>query len=279
MTEKFIAPCTEQYGCSTDALELYSRDPGRVDFVKCDSCGIIWRDLSTCNEERIYDEGYFQRMTYDAGREHRIHKAGMLLAILEQFAQRGTILEDGCGPGYNLEAATRRGWKSEGTDISDHVVDFCRKRGINVEKGNLIDNKKIPGSYDAIFLKHVLEHYKDPFLALENAWKLLKPGGHLQIIMPNAEHRKARLLKERYKFYNYDFNGIEHYVYFTRETLKKILEHSGFEQVQENYPLFLKGNNSPKSVLERAVRRSFSVLDMDQELVVVAKKAEQQRGN
>ncbi|MBN1156499.1 class I SAM-dependent methyltransferase [Candidatus Woesearchaeota archaeon] len=233
MTEGFIAPCSEQYGCSPDKLKLYSRDTGKVDFVICEDCGIIWRDLATCSQERTYDDNYFNRMGYEKERKHKVKRAHLLLALLEQFVQPGRLLEVGCGPGYNLEAAMERGWKSEGLDISEHVVKLCKERSLDVEMGDFSNNDKASGSYDAIFLRHILEHYKDPFSALNKVWDLLKHGGYLQIIIPNAEHRKARLLKDKYKFYNYDFNGTEHYVYFTRKTLKNILKHCALSKFRK----------------------------------------------
>ena len=47
----------------------------------------------------------------------------------------------------------------------------------------------------------------------------------------------------------------------------------GFEVVQENYPVGLLSGDSPKYFLNRVVRRSLSLFDQDQELVVIAKKS------
>ncbi len=274
---KFIAPCTENYGCSQNALTLYASDHGKVDFLECkvesDGCGLIWRDTTTCPEERVYDEEYFISLhRYNKNRAHRIRKAHLFLAILEQFTAPGHILEVGPALGYNLEAARERDWRVEGIDISDYIVKRSCDLGFDIEKGRLGENSKPDRQYDAILLKHVLEHYGDPFAALRDANRLLRPDGLVQIFVPNGEYWKAGMLRHRHKFYRYDANGIDHYVYFNRTTLSQILKTVGFEVVQENYPFFVPGDGGPLHVLERVGRNLMSRINCDQELMVIARK-------
>ncbi len=272
MANDFVAPCSEHYGCAEEGLELYSRDPGKVDFVRCESCGLIWRDLSVCNEERAYDEHYFQMHNYDRRRRHRIKKAHMFLGIAEQFTAPGRMLEVGLGLGYNTEAAIERGWEAEGWDISDYAVNFARTRGLKITRGSLIDCPAFEGSFDLILMKHVLEHYRDPFAALTQARNQLSSRGLVEIIVPNARYRKAMRLRGRYKFYSYERNGIEHFVYFDRVTLRRILEHTGFEVVQEGLPVLISGENSVKLLADRIWGRSRSLFGLDQEVITVARK-------
>jgi SAM-dependent methyltransferase len=42
-------------------------------------------------------------------------------------------------------------------------------------------------SYDTVFSSHCLEHMRDPQEALANWWRVLKPGGHLVILVPDAD--------------------------------------------------------------------------------------------
>jgi 2-polyprenyl-3-methyl-5-hydroxy-6-metoxy-1,4-benzoquinol methylase len=272
MTENFEAPCAKYYSCPNKSLKLYAQNDTKVDFVRCDSCGLIWRDLSTCSEERIYDEAYFQRMGYCTRRQHRIDKAHMLFEILEQHVQAGKMLEVGPGLGYNMEAAKERGWKAEGLDISDYVTEYLKSTGLDCYKGSLVDCRQITGKYDTIFMKHVLEHYKDPFAALTRTRELLEDDGVVQIVVPNAKYRKAVKLRGRHRFYSYEKNGIEHYVYFDKDTLRRLLESTGFQILQQGLPLLVKRNNTPYKILNRAIRRSMSAFDLDQELFAVAKK-------
>src|SRR5678816_2545140 len=71
-------------------------------------------------------------------------------AILESFmrgivdrlaepAKAGTqndlrILDVGCGTGANLEMLSQFG-NAEGVDVSDDALDFCKRKGLTVQKG------------------------------------------------------------------------------------------------------------------------------------------------
>jgi SAM-dependent methyltransferase len=41
--------------------------------------------------------------------------------------------------------------------------------------------------YDWVFSAHLLEHVKDPALAIANWWKLVKPGGVLIVLVPDED--------------------------------------------------------------------------------------------
>jgi len=258
----FIAPCTKYYGCS--GSELYARD-SKVDFIRCD-CGLIWKDTNFV-EKRVYDKDYFKR--YEKRKQHKINKAHMLFGILEQHTIPGRLLEIGPGLGYNMIAARERGWEVQGVDISDYVVDHSKSIGLPVMKGSLED---VQGEFDAVFMKHVLEHYKDPFAALYSVRELLSNDGLIQIIVPDARYRKAVKFREKYKFYSSEVNGKEHYVSFNKDTLGKMLDFTGFEVVQVGLPTFVKYRNSVGMIVSRFVRERMSKMHMNQEMFVVARK-------
>src|SRR5215203_6478026 len=66
-------------------------------------------------------------------------------AILESFLSRICssliphrsslrILDVGCGTGANLEMLSQFG-TAEGVDVSDDALEFCRQKGLEVQKG------------------------------------------------------------------------------------------------------------------------------------------------
>lgn len=272
MKTEFVAPCVEEYGCNPFNLLSYANDNGIVEFLQCCDCELIWNDLTKGVKERVFNEAYFHEKTFDAKREHRVNKAHMFLSILEQYVSPGKLLEVGPALGYNLEAAMQRGWDVNGFDISDYVIGVLEEMNIPIEKASLCDNDKPDGVYDAILLKHMLEHYRNPFDALIDANRLLKDNGYLQAFLPNAKYKIAVKERGKFRFYNHKENGIEHFVYFTQDTLNRMLEHSGFEIVQENFPVFVKGDFSVGRIIDRFGRRLISKFDLDQELMVIAKK-------
>lgn len=42
-------------------------------------------------------------------------------------------------------------------------------------------------SFDWVFSSHCLEHIKDPHTALQNWWRILKPKGHLIVLVPDED--------------------------------------------------------------------------------------------
>src|SRR5688572_28774679 len=89
-------------------------------------------------------------------------------AILESFMQKIvseirtpnseiSILDVGCGTGANLEMLAQFG-ASEGVDVSDDALEFCRAKGLKVHKGLA---EKLPfaeSSFDVVTALDVVEH-------------------------------------------------------------------------------------------------------------------------
>lgn len=115
-------------------------------------------------------------------------------AILESFMERIEnglgrkdsdlkILDVGCGTGANLEMLAQFG-DSEGVDVSDDALEFCRKKGLKVHKGLA---EKLPfgdESFDVVTALDVVEHLDDDVAGLKEMHRVLKTGGRSLIFVP-----------------------------------------------------------------------------------------------
>jgi len=115
-------------------------------------------------------------------------------AILASFLQQITaklhstrgairILDIGCGTGANLEMLSRFG-TSEGVDVSDDALDFCRGKGLIVQEGLA---EKLPfedESFDITTALDVVEHLDDDIDGLKEMYRVTKPGGYSLIFVP-----------------------------------------------------------------------------------------------
>lgn len=115
-------------------------------------------------------------------------------AILESFLQkicsrletqdsRPTILDVGCGTGANLEMLSAFG-EAEGVDVSDDALEFCRRKGLAVEKGLA---EKLPydeGTFDITTALDVVEHLDDDIAGLKEMYRVTKSGGYSLIFVP-----------------------------------------------------------------------------------------------
>lgn len=77
-----------------------------------------------------------------------------------------------------------------GRDIREGFDNLDRQKlpGVDIV-ANVEDpawTKKREDTYDLIMMLHLIEHLKDPLRAMENLWRVAKPGGRLAIITPHG---------------------------------------------------------------------------------------------
>ena len=95
----------------------------------------------------------------------------------------GTLLEIGCAQGGFLKLAKEH-FDVEGIDVSEFAVN-CAKKDHNVWVGDIQKIKLEENKYDVIVIFNVLEHLKNPSLAIANIYSALKKGGIVIGSMPN----------------------------------------------------------------------------------------------
>ena len=93
--------------------------------------------------------------------------------------------------------------------------------------GELFDQSFAPGSFDVVTLWDVIEHTPDPTRVIRTVRNLIRPGGLLVVNYPDIGSSIARALGRRWPFLS-----SVHLYYFTRETMRSLLERYGFEVVE-----------------------------------------------
>ena len=84
-------------------------------------------------------------------------------------------------------------------------------------------------TYQTVYASHVLEHLVAPVLALQNWFRLLRPGGHLIVCVPHRDlYEKQRLLPSR-------FNG-DHKTYWLPDRYDPPCTHSFLDTVRQAFP-------------------------------------------
>ena len=175
--------CTHYLHCDPEGFTTYSTD-GNLEFVRCSNCGLIWRSPESADISREYEEHYFSSKNYLRNRNHKIEKSGWFIDMaLQHFPTAGSLLEIGCSVGNTLEAARLRKLSHLGTDVSTYAVEYCRSCGLNAEVKSLESLVEERHPFDIVYMQHVLEHFRDPFLTVRQCYQLLNPGGVLIIIV------------------------------------------------------------------------------------------------
>ncbi len=101
--------------------------------------------------------------------------------------RQGRVLDVGCGNGERLELLKQLGWIVKGTDLDQHAVDAARRKGLDVDCGELKFMNYPSDSFDAVIMSHVIEHVPHPRELLTECARVLKPGGRVVMLTPNAE--------------------------------------------------------------------------------------------
>ena len=152
------------------------------------------------------------------------HRAG----VVERVAggKPGRVLDIGCGRGHLLDAFRRRGWEVQGTELTEHSARFPRQvlgLPVHVGPGDALPFE--PGSFDAVVMWHVLEHWPDPRLAIAEASRLLRPGGVFMVGVPNFGSPEARLCRAGW----FHLDVPRHLCHLTPATLAQALAEVGLE--------------------------------------------------
>jgi SAM-dependent methyltransferase len=113
-------------------------------------------------------------------------KTKKLWGELEKSILTGKGIDIGCGP----------------DPIAPDVCGFDKEAGDANEITNYVHEE-----FDFVFSSHCLEHMKDPRKAIQEWWKLVRPGGHLFFIVPDEDLYEQGVFPSR-------FNG-DHKATFT----------------------------------------------------------------
>lgn len=163
-------------------------------YAACDRCRALFcAPLPTDAEiaevySSVYSYSWFRRRRFLKRIQAR-HRHARVRALFRQLQfdwSPGRILDVGCGHGWFLREAARRGWEAWGVDyLQDSPPDEQSHANIRLIHGSLLTATLPEDSFDVITLWHALEHMTDPRAALARAAALLKPGGCCVIAVPN----------------------------------------------------------------------------------------------
>lgn len=225
-------------------------DLGKHKILRCPKCEIMWLYPRPSSEELqfTYNSNYFDNREFFKGQNQSIY--GYYDYVAERFNKQlgyQAILDDsiskldnfqvgesrfldiGCGFGYLLDVAHDKGFLVTGVEFSASATRKIRSKYVfPVFTGDVLDYNVDEKSklFDVITMMDVIEHLMNPKSTIEKVYRLLRNGGLFVLTTMDSDSLMSRLIGKRLE----DFRRVrEHLYFFSRKTIKALLEEKGFE--------------------------------------------------
>jgi 2-polyprenyl-3-methyl-5-hydroxy-6-metoxy-1,4-benzoquinol methylase len=226
-------PCNLCGGVDVTLLADTDRDGQPLQTVICRGCGLAWTDpRPSAGEQRsFYADEY--RQQYKAARQPKLkHVHREMLRAMHRYTRIAPLLQPGmrlldigAGAGFFPYVARHHGMEVTGLEPHAGYAAYGRDEfQLDIKTGFLQEAEYAPGEFDLITLNHVLEHLEDPLAALTRMRAWLKPGGFLNLEVPNIEsglHAPSHMF---HRAHLYSFNP---------DNLQRLARRAGYHVVDE----------------------------------------------
>ncbi len=251
--------------------------------VACAQCGFWYANPRPTQEVLDARYQHMSDIEYNlSGQQSRVRVFEHVIGyLMRSHPVPGRILDVGCFTGTLLEVAAKRGWEPWGVELNKVASGYARDDlGYQVHTGLLRDAHLQGDFFDAVAATDTIEHLIDPKESLQEIFRILKPGGHMVLTVPNArmqipkENWKKRLGRGR----GVVIGGMGHINHFTPQSMPKVLRGIGFAGVRIHCSI-PEGQQSAK--VDRAKRAYVAVaesirratgLNIGHEMLVLARK-------
>lgn len=254
-------------------------EPEFHDQVPCPACnGIVWKEkfeiLRECNHcghtraagsfgssdyKHIYNEKYFKGDEYrdylgeeNKFRRHFRRRLQRMQRLIGEYV--GPVFDVGCAYGLFLHEMKKCEIEAEGVDLAPEAVAHAVTNLFVKATAQSFTQMEIPPEkFKTFTLWDVIEHLPRPELVIEKITQHIAPRGWIFITTGDMGSTYAQLRGKRWRM----IHPPSHLHYFTRESMRKMLERRGFEIVemrsepsyQNAYEIFTRLSQSNSAIV------------------------------
>lgn len=222
-------PCTV---CKEDKFTKYAEED-YFQALKCNKCGMISVNPHYTEEglDKFYSRYYKNRSIDNELSALRKIMYAEDKDWIHNFTGGGKVLDVGCSDGSFLSFFDENLWDRHGIDLTNDALAIAREKGITTHQGKVWD-ADVGDGYDLVMMRGVIEHFRDPIIALKKCSEILKPGGVLFITATPAGNSFAfNVYRHKWRM----FTPYEHIHFFTVDLLSRILGNMNLELLARHY--------------------------------------------
>lgn len=157
----------------------------------------------------------------------KIQRHKLRFKFIKKFIKSGKLFDLGAGWGHFMLAGKELGYDVKGIEIAEQPYRYCvddLKLPVKHEDFYLMDEDE---KFDIVTMWDVLEHIDRPDAFLQKTGRIIRPGGFLFLQVPQIDSFVARRQKSDWKMM-----GLDHVNYFSKRTMRRIMENNGFEVLE-----------------------------------------------
>ena len=209
--------------------------------TECIDCSHIFADLNLddTNIKKIYSNDYFfgdEYINYINDRKQIEKNSLNRLKIIKKYSRNilnKNLYEIGCAYGFFLNTIKSFFNTVSGIDLNEDAINYAKKNlKLNVESGDLLTKKNISLEKNNIFcMFDVIEHLTNPDAYLKKISAETKEGSLLFITTGDIKSINAKIKGKKWRL----IHPPSHVHYFSKKTMKLILEKNGFKVLSIEY--------------------------------------------
>lgn len=258
--------------CGNKNADNFSLKFTRPDFkvAECNDCGFVF--IPQFYREQIPYENYRDEDVLESVRRGnnyiKIRRHKLRLKLIKKYVKTGNLYDIGVGWGHFLYTAKLMGYDASGVEISELMHHYATTDlNLSVVHDNFFNLDLPENNWDVATMWDVLEHINEPDKVVKKVNQMLKTGGYFVLQVPQIDSKVAKKQKQ-----NWSMMSLEHINYFSKKSIRTLLENNGFEVVKykSSYELKLflmftvlpwlkrkKSKSDDKPVITNSERQNF----------------------